>query len=69
MKLGVMPILNLVPLRLPWLQPHYGNNGEDIFEDVDSMVVNITDNRAEFLEFGFRSPKVDRDNRRSGHLC
>ena len=36
----------------------YGNNGEDVFEDVDSLVVNITDNRAEFLEFGFRSPKV-----------
>jgi hypothetical protein len=36
----------------------YGNNGQDIFEDVDSLVVNITDNRAEFLEFGFRSPKV-----------
>ncbi len=36
----------------------YGNKGEDIFEDVDSLVVNITDNRAEFLEFGFRSPKV-----------
>jgi hypothetical protein len=39
----------------------YGNNGEDVFEDVDSLVVNITDNRAEFLEFGFRSPKVDGD--------
>lgn len=36
----------------------YGNNGEDVFEDVDSLVVNITDNRAEFVEFGFRSPKV-----------
>ncbi|MCK4853002.1 MAG: hypothetical protein KAT31_02040, partial [Bacteroidales bacterium] len=36
----------------------YGNNGEDIFEDVDSLTVIISDSRAEFLEFGFRSPKV-----------
>jgi hypothetical protein len=37
---------------------NFGNNGQDVYEDVDSMVVSITDNRAEFLEFGFRSPKV-----------
>jgi hypothetical protein len=36
----------------------YGNQGQDVYEDVDSMAVSITDNRAEFLEFGFRSPKV-----------
>ena len=36
----------------------YGNRGQDVFEDVDSMSVTITDNRAELLEFGFRSPKV-----------
>lgn len=36
----------------------YGNNGQDVYEDVDSMSVTVTDNRAEFLEFGFRSPKV-----------
>ena len=36
----------------------YGNNGEDVFEDVDSLVISITDARAELIEFGFRSPKV-----------
>jgi hypothetical protein len=36
----------------------FGNNGEDVFEDVDSLVVTITDARAELIEFGFRSPKV-----------
>jgi hypothetical protein len=36
----------------------YGNNGQDVYKDVDSMSVTVTDNRAEFLEFGFRSPKV-----------
>jgi hypothetical protein len=36
----------------------YGNNGEEVYEDVDSLVVHITDGRAELIEFGFRSPKV-----------
>ncbi len=36
----------------------YGNNGEEVYEDVDSLKVTITDARAELLEFGFRSPKV-----------
>jgi hypothetical protein len=36
----------------------YGNNGEEVYEDVDSLQVLITDGRAELIEFGFRSPKV-----------
>jgi hypothetical protein len=36
----------------------YGNNGEDVYEDVDSLVITITDARAALIEFGFRSPKV-----------
>jgi hypothetical protein len=36
----------------------YGNNGEEVYEDADSLVINITDGRAELIEFGFRSPKV-----------
>ncbi len=36
----------------------YGNNGTEVYEDVDSLVVHITDGRAELIEFGFRSPKV-----------
>jgi hypothetical protein len=36
----------------------YGNNGEEVYEDADSMRITITDNRAALIEFGFRSPKV-----------
>lgn len=36
----------------------YGNNGSEVYEDVDSLHIRITDARAEMTEFGFRSPKV-----------
>ncbi|MFO7670711.1 MAG: hypothetical protein R6W31_13710 [Bacteroidales bacterium] len=36
----------------------YGNNGTEVYEDADSLVIHITDGRAELIEFGFRSPKV-----------
>ncbi|MEN8156840.1 MAG: hypothetical protein ABFS10_07810 [Bacteroidota bacterium] len=36
----------------------YGNSGSEVYEDVDSMQILITDARAEMTEFGFRSPKV-----------
>jgi hypothetical protein len=36
----------------------YGNDGTEVYEDVDSLSVTITDGRAELTEFGFRSPKV-----------
>lgn len=36
----------------------FGNNGSEVYEDVDSLRLIITDARAEIIEFGFRSPKV-----------
>ncbi|MEN8202753.1 MAG: hypothetical protein ABFS28_09175 [Bacteroidota bacterium] len=36
----------------------YGNDGTEVYEDVDSLTITITDARAEIIEFGFRSPKV-----------
>jgi hypothetical protein len=36
----------------------YGNWGDDVLSDVDSLQILVTDGRAELTEFGFRSPKV-----------